>query len=108
MPEPPEADDCIVLKVPRSVKGRWVAESRKGNTKLVLWVIARVENSLPVTLSGAKPTEEYGEPGEELTTVTLPCSWVIKRDWQKLARRENLRLTDWIVNRVEFAYASEK
>lgn len=95
--------DVIVLKVPQSVKTRWVSIALKAHTKLVSWVIACVESTLPGDIEAPRVCADFGLPDEPHATITLECDKAIKTRWQTISRADRLRLTDWVVNRVQVA-----
>lgn len=44
-------DDALIhLRVPATLKGRWVAESRKQGQKLTEWIVRQVENDMQFTV----------------------------------------------------------
>lgn len=98
-----ESDDCIVLKIPRSIKGRWIAASRKaGSGKLVPWLVDQINSG---TLDNYQPMDSFANAVDEpRATVVINCTKAFKVSLQERARAlEDCveSLTDMMVNLIE-------
>lgn len=101
--------DIIVLKVPRSIKGRWVMAARRKQQRVAAWIVQAVEASLagppPLRWQRAEAFAElYGEPK---ATVNIGTSKEQKALWIERSRADGQRLGDWIVCRVEAIQTAE-
>lgn len=95
--------DIIVLKIPRSIKGRWVMAARRKQQRVAAWIVEAVEASLSgPALPRWQHTGAYAQLfGEALAVIKIGTTKELKERWLELARADHRRLSDWVVCHVE-------
>jgi len=94
----------IHLSISRSMKGRWVALSRSAQQKLGSWIVVQVERTLNNDKDNYRSTQSFGVD-KDRAVIQVEVDPDLKERWVALSQSDGVRLTDWVVNRVEWACA---
>lgn len=86
------------------MKGRWVALSRSAQQTLGNWIVTQVAITLCDELDSYRSTQSFG-PDEDRAVIQIEVTAGLKERLIALSQRDGVRLTNWIVNRVELACA---